>query len=126
MRAGGYGFTVAEVLVAVVVLTVGVLVLVGSSALATRMIGLGRQATVAATMAAGRVDRLRRVALATRPPCTGPEWRSDSLTEAGVAQSWRILDPTGLARRLQLIVRYRTPSGSTTDTITTAFLCSPP
>ncbi|CAN5739424.1 hypothetical protein BH24GEM1_BH24GEM1_07200 [soil metagenome] len=123
MRARKYGFTVAEVLVAVVVLTVGVLALVGSSAHMSRMIGRGRHATVAAMLAASRLERLRLVARSTSPPCASPEWQDGSAVEAGVLQSWEILDPAGVARRLQLIVRYRTPVGLATDTVVTAVLC---
>ncbi|MBA3893069.1 MAG: hypothetical protein H0X69_05165 [Gemmatimonadales bacterium] len=123
MRARKYGFTVAEVLVAVVVLTVGVLALVGSSAYMSRMIGRGRHATVAAMLAASRLERLRLVARSTSPPCTAPEWQGGSAAEAGVLQSWEMLDPAGVARRLQLIVRYRTPVGLATDTVVTAVLC---
>jgi Tfp pilus assembly protein PilV len=114
-----------EVLVAVVVLAVGVLALVGTSAQISRMIGRGRHSTVAALLASGRIERLREAARSTSPPCTGAEWRSDSAAEAGVLQSWQILDPAGAARRLRLIVRYRTPSGLATDTILTAVLCRP-
>jgi Tfp pilus assembly protein PilV len=125
MCANRYGLTVTEVLVAVVVLTVGVLALVGSWAQVSRMIGRGRHATVAAMLAAGRVERLRVVAGSTSPPCTSPEWRDGSADEAGVAQSWEVLDAAGLARRLRLVVRYRTPLGITTDTIVTAVVCAP-
>ena len=125
MRASRYGLTVAEVLVAVVVLTVGVLALVGSSAQVSRMIGRGRQATVAAMVAAGRVERLRRIALSTSPPCASPEWRSDSAAGVGVTESWHILDPAGVVRRLQVVVRHSTPTGLATDTVATALLCGP-
>ena len=45
------GFTIVEVLVAVMVLAVGVIALVGSSATITRMIGRGRHDTRAALVA---------------------------------------------------------------------------
>ncbi len=125
MYASRYGLTVAEVLVAVVILTVGVLALVGSSAQVSRMIGRGRQATVAAMIGAGRVERLRRIALSTSPPCMSPEWRSGSAVGPRVTESWHILDPSGLVRRLQVIVQHRTPSGVATDTVATALLCGP-
>jgi hypothetical protein len=125
VRASRYGLTVAEVLVAVVMLTVGVLALVGSSAQMSRMIGRGRQATVAAMVVAGRVERLRRIALSSNPPCTSPEWRSDSAAGVGVTESWHILDPAGLVRRLHVVVRHRTPTGLATDTLATALLCGP-
>lgn len=123
MRANRYGLTVAETLVAVVVLTVGVLALVGSSAQVSRMIGRGRHATLAAMVVAGRIERLRQIARSTSVPCTSADWRSDSAAGAGVTESWRILDPAGVVRRIQLIVRHRTPGGLATDTVATAFLC---
>lgn len=123
MRANRLGLTVAEVLVAVVVLSVGVLAWVGSAALVSRMIGRGRHATVAAMAVAGRVERLRQVAGSTSPPCTSAEWRSDSAAGPGLTESWDILDAEGLVRRLRLIVRHRTPTGLATDTVATAVLC---
>lgn len=125
MNASRCGLTVAEVLVAVVVLTVGVLALVGSSAQMSRMIGRGRQATVAAMVAAGRIERLRGIALATSPPCAGPELRSDSATGPAVTESWQVLDPAGAVRRLHVVVRHRTPTGLATDTVATALSCVP-
>lgn len=125
MRESRQGLTVIEVLVAVMVLTVGVLALVGSSAQVSRMIGRGRHATLAAMLATGRIERLIAVASSTRPPCTAAEWRSDSAVEAGVSESWHIVDRAGIARRLQLTLRYRTPLGLSTDTVVTAVLCWP-
>ena len=125
MRSSRYGLTVAEALVAVVVLTVGVLALVGSSAQVSRMIARGRHATVAAMVAAARVERLRQIARSTSPPCTSSEWRSDSAAQVGVTESWHILDAAGIVRRLQVVVRHRTPTGVATDTVVTAFLCGP-
>ena len=60
MRFIRFGVTVAEVLVAVVVLTVGVLALVGTWARTSRMIGLGRHSTVAALAASSRIEWLRQ------------------------------------------------------------------
>ncbi|HET6345602.1 MAG TPA: prepilin-type N-terminal cleavage/methylation domain-containing protein, partial [Myxococcota bacterium] len=70
MRQARAGFTLVEVLVAVVVLGIGVLALVGSSAMVTRMIGRGQMGTRAAQVASKRLDSLRIVAYATTPRCT--------------------------------------------------------
>jgi Tfp pilus assembly protein PilE len=125
VRTRKTGFTVAEVVVAVVVFTVGVLALVGAFAAMGRMIGRGSQATVAAAVLAGRIEELHRIAGSTRPPCTAPEWRSGSATEAGVTHDWDVLEPTGVARRVRLVVRHHTPTGTATDTAMTAVLCEP-
>jgi prepilin-type N-terminal cleavage/methylation domain-containing protein len=53
------GFTIIEVIVAIMVLTVGLLGLVTTAALVTRMIGQGQRSAVAGTFAAQRMERLR-------------------------------------------------------------------
>jgi Tfp pilus assembly protein PilV len=117
------GFTMAEVVIAAVVLTVGVLALVGSAALTTRMTGQGRHSTHAGQVAAARIERLRQIAFSTAPPCTGAEWRSDSAVGAGLTESWRILDAAGPARRVLIVLRSRHPTGLSSDTVVTGFLC---
>ena len=57
--AGRSGFTIAEAVVAVVVLSVGVLALVGSAALTSRMVGRGLHSTRTGQVAAARIERLR-------------------------------------------------------------------
>jgi Tfp pilus assembly protein PilV len=123
VRQDERGFTVAEVVVAVVVLTVGLLALAGSFARVSRMIGAGRHATLAAMAAGGRLAWLHRVAHSTSPPCASPEWRSDSAVSAGVMETWRVLDAAGTARRVELVVRHRTAGGPAADTVITAVLC---
>lgn len=122
----GNGFTVAEVLVAVVVLSVGLLALAGSTALAGRMVGLGQQATRVGQAAAARVERLRQVAFSTAPACSAPEWRSDSAGGRGLSESWEILDPAGPVRRVMIVLRSLRPGGTSSDTVLTAVLCGTP
>ena len=64
------GFTVVEVLVAIMVLGVGILALVGSSTLVTRMVGEGKRATFATQIAQQRIEWVRRRAMNTSPQCT--------------------------------------------------------
>ena len=120
------GFTVAEVLVAVVVLSVGLLALAGSTALASRMVGLGQQATRVGLAAATRVERLHQVAFSTAPACSASEWRSDSAGDSGLGESWEILDQGGAVRRVMIVLRSRRPSGTSHDTVLTAVLCGTP
>src|SRR5256886_16370749 len=53
------GFTIVEVIVAILVLTVGLLALVTSAALVTRMIGRGQRSAVSAQYAQRRLEMLR-------------------------------------------------------------------
>jgi prepilin-type N-terminal cleavage/methylation domain-containing protein len=119
------GFTLIEVLVALVLLTVGVMALVGSSAMVSRMIGRGRGSTVAVQVATARLERLRRVAAATSPRCASPQFVSDSTTTSGISERW-IVEPaegSGLSRGVSVILAYRDPQGQVRDTLRTVVLC---
>jgi hypothetical protein len=119
-------FTIAEAVVALVMLSVGVLALVGSAALTSRMVGQGRHSTRTGQVAAARIERLRQIAFSTVPACTGAEWRSDSAGGPGLTESWQILDPAGTARRVRIVLRSRHPTGTSSDTVVTGFLCGSP
>ena len=119
------GFTLAEVVVAIVLLTVGVMALAGSSAMVSRMIGRGRGSTVAVQVATARIERLRRVAASTTPRCLSPEFATDSTTTDGVSEAW-VITPgggTGLTRRVKVILAYGDPRGPVRDTLDTVVLC---
>ena len=75
------GFTIAEV-VAVVLLGVGVMALVSSSAMSTRMIGGGKESTMAAQVGSARIETLRQLAASTTPTCTAAAFKTDSVTDA--------------------------------------------
>jgi prepilin-type N-terminal cleavage/methylation domain-containing protein len=119
------GFTLVEVLVAIIVLSVGLLSLAGTMALIVRMVDRGGQAARAGVIGAARVQWLHQTALGVLPPCGGPGWRSDSAAHPGLAESWQLLDPTGPVRRVQVVLRARHAAGTATDTVTTAVLCPP-
>ena len=127
MRVGSRsGLTIAEAVVALVVLSVGVLALVGSGALTSRMVGQGRNSTRAGQLAAARIERLHQIAFSTVPPCTGGAWRSDSTGGPGLTESWQILAPAGAARRVRIVLRSRHPTGTSSDTVVTGILCGSP
>jgi len=94
------GFTLAEVIIAIMVLTVGLLVLVNSSALVTRMIAQGQRSAVAATDAARILDSLRAVACTARNAGSAVVWRGavpvDSLNwsytaDPAATNHWRLV-----------------------------------
>ena len=116
------GFTIAEVMIAVVLLTIGIMALVGSSAMVTRMIGKGRQSTVTGQMATSQVETLRQLAAATSPPCTHADFKTDSVTTDNVTTKW-VVPANGMARLVVLSVSYPTPRGMVRDTIRTTILC---
>lgn len=82
------GFTIVEVIIAVLVLTIGLLALVTSSALVTRMIARGQRSAVSSTFAAQRLERLRISG------CRAPVGGSEVLYRGGVpvdSLTWRFI-----------------------------------
>jgi prepilin-type N-terminal cleavage/methylation domain-containing protein len=96
------GFTLLEVLVALVILGTGILGLAGSAALVSRLVGDGSRLTLAATVATGRIEYLRSLG------CNGAS--SGSAVTRGIEERWTVA-PRGAqrpgAREVQLSVTYR-------------------
>jgi prepilin-type N-terminal cleavage/methylation domain-containing protein len=117
-----FGFTLIEVLIALIVLGVGVLALTGSSAVVNRMIGRGKVETHAAVLAAGRLEKLR-LAAAISPRCTSPLFRSGGPRwEDGLQESWSV-EPVGQVRRVRVTVAYLTIRGSRSAILETSVSC---
>lgn len=117
------GFTLVEVLVALVILGVGILALTGSSALVTRMIGRGKVETQAALAASRRLEMLRLAAGATDPRCTSADFASGGPVSQGrLTESWTVA-PTGSPRRVRVTVTYLTVRGSRSAVLETAVPC---
>lgn len=115
------GFTILEVLVAVLVLAIGVIALVGSSALVTRMIGQGHRDTRAAAIAEQRLETLRQQAYATTPACTGLAGGTTA-QPGSMTDTWQVAG-AGNTRTLKAIVTYRTNRGTSSDTVITVIRC---
>ena len=103
------GFTIVEVIIAIMVLTVGLLVLVNSSALVTRMIAQGQRSAIAATDAARVLDSLRAIACTSRSAGSAVAWRGgvpvDSLkwaytTDPAAANHYRLVLSSNYKTRL--------------------------
>ena len=119
------GFTIVEVMVAVVMLSVGIMALVGSSALVSRMVGQGKQTTYVGQMATARLDYLRQVAASTSPPCGSALFKTDSLTTNRLREVW-VVGPVVAGdntRLVHAIVRHRSSRRLVSDTLRTTILC---
>ncbi|HEU5186161.1 MAG TPA: prepilin-type N-terminal cleavage/methylation domain-containing protein [Gemmatimonadaceae bacterium] len=96
-------FTLVEVLVALTTLGVGLLGLSASATLVTRMVGDGSRLTVAATVAAARLETLHAI------PCAVAT--SGSAVTRGIEERWTIAPigaPEGpAALEVELSVSYR-------------------
>ena len=116
------GFTLVEVLVAMMVLTVGITALVGSAGVVTRMIGRGEMGARAAQMASWRLDALRLSAYSTTPRCTSGQFVGGGpVTSRGITEKWVITGTT--PRTIIDSVSYRTVKGTKTDVLTTQVRC---
>lgn len=108
------GFTVVEVLVAIMVLGVGILALVGSSTLVTRMIGEGKRATNATQVAQMRMENFRRIAMNTSPQCTGLTATTGTATTGRITEQWTVTVGAGTR---SITVRAIYPDGRGRDTV---------
>jgi prepilin-type N-terminal cleavage/methylation domain-containing protein len=86
------GFTVTEVVVAVMILSVGVLGLAGTSGAVARQMGSSADMTRAAARAASRMERLS--GMSTCPPTTGA---TGTETSNGVVERWSMRGAGGLS-----------------------------
>ena len=120
MKSDTRGFTLIEILIAVVILSVGVLGMVGSAGLASRMIGQGKRNTQAALVAMQRMETIRQSALSTNPRCTA--LASGTATTSGVTETWTITGASR-SRRVRVIVTYPTNRGVATDTVNSVVSC---
>lgn len=102
------GFTIVEILVAVIILSIGVLALASTVGGITRMMSSGQQKTRAATVAASILEGLRNQAYAAIPKCSGLSNGSSTTSLYGTryASSWTI-SGAGTSRDVRIVVAYR-------------------
>ncbi|HUF26703.1 MAG TPA: hypothetical protein VMM18_06950 [Gemmatimonadaceae bacterium] len=103
-----------ELLISVLVLSIGLLALTGASAVILRQITGGAQLGIAATVAQGRLERLR-----------GEDCRliaGGTSTERGITESWTVLRTAG---RVEVVdsVSLRTRAGSRSWTFRSIISC---
>jgi prepilin-type N-terminal cleavage/methylation domain-containing protein len=121
VKASARGFTIAEVLVAIMILSVGVLAIAASSGSVYRMLGYGRLSTEAAHLASTRLELLRRQANTTTPRCTSLANGVDTVT-TGIIESWTV-SGTGLSRSVVVVVHTPTNHGPAHDSIFSVLDC---
>jgi Tfp pilus assembly protein PilV len=110
------GFTIVEVVTALLVLAVGLLGLMGTVAAATRAVAQGHRLQQAGVVAWRQVERLRGGACA--PPGNGT-------FQAGELEVWWSVwsAADGAASRVQVVVRTPTGTGFRTYTLSSLMPC---
>lgn len=111
------GFATVEAIVAILMLSLGMMGLLATAAATTQLVAEGRQQTYASTLAADRFELLRSQDCATLSPGSEPvgrytvSWSDEPL-------------PTGKATKISVKVMSPTPKGSRTDTFSTVVRCT--
>jgi len=100
------GFTLIELMVAIMILTVALLGLAATTTVATQMIGAGGRHTLAASVAQSRFELLRRGSCATLSGGSG--------YTRGMAETW-VIDSVRTAAFITARVTYQTQRGSRTQ-----------
>jgi len=121
--SGERGFTIIEVMIAVVILTVGLLGLTTTSGLVTRMIGRGQRSEVAALLAMQRMERARPAACIPAQRVNGSETLlRGSQVVARIA--WTFTDAGNQSIRLRVVTDYVVSANRIrTDTMETSVVC---
>lgn len=101
------GFTIIEIIIAIIVLTVGLLGLVTTGALVTRMIARGQRSAVATAFAARRLERMRVAACIAAQRVGGQDtlYRGSSWV---VVNTWTFTDAGNQNYRLKIVTQYKT------------------
>lgn len=107
------GFTLLEVLLALTLITVGLLGLAGTLGPISKLAGEGRSRGRAALVLSSRADRLRAEILAAAPACVPPADGAQTHPD-GIAESWS-------TRAVPASVELRIVAGR--DTLITRFPC---
>jgi len=119
------GFTVVEVVVAMLVLIIGATALVGSSGLVSRQIGRGRAISTATQVAVQRLETLRRAANRRTSVggarCLHASFASGTATTRGMSEAWG-LSGTSLRTAVDTVTYART-GGTSLVVLTTLIAC---
>jgi type IV pilus assembly protein PilV len=119
------GFTLVELMIAILVLTIGVMGLVGTSTLVTRQINRSRIGTIATEVGTRRLERLKLAAApngATAACASASFANGGPITARGVTESWTVAN-AGITRTATVTVTYPRVGGTSTITLQTEIGC---
>jgi len=115
------GFTIVEVVVAMMIMTVAVLALASTSGLVSKMILRGHNAEMASAFAMRRMDQLRMTGCTARADGADTLFRGSSNWAA--VNNWVWSDAGKSTYRMKITTRYRSSGAIGTDISETSILC---
>jgi prepilin-type N-terminal cleavage/methylation domain-containing protein len=122
-RNGQRGFTIVEIIIAIVVLTVGLLGLVSTAALVTRMIARGQRSAVASTFASQRMEVLRPAACIAAQRTNGTDTLKRGSAWVAI-NTWTWTAEGGEYYRARIVTTYKTVKNRVrTDTLEVGVPC---
>ncbi|MBI1723748.1 MAG: prepilin-type N-terminal cleavage/methylation domain-containing protein [Gemmatimonadetes bacterium] len=110
------GFSLIELMIAMVILTVGVLGVAASARLVTQMTGSGGRYGGSSVVASSRFEQLRAGDCATLT--------AGSATTGKYSESWTVA-PSGLLRTVTLTISYNDGRGTRSAVFATTISCAP-
>lgn len=125
MTSSQRGFSLIEVMIAMVILTVGILAMGATVGAVTTTLTGSRSATEATQLAVGQMEKLRAAARSTDPNCTSTAFSSTvgSMKQGAVTMTATV-PPTGTSREVRVEVTYPLGRGKTrTETFRTIVPC---
>ena len=114
------GFTIVELMVAVMILSIGLLGLASTGAYVARQVGEGGNATVAATVAQGRFEMAAGVTCGSIPMNS---WQT--ATTRNISEKWFAVDTTNNIKIITDTVTFRTRRGTKSYGFRTMIACRP-
>jgi prepilin-type N-terminal cleavage/methylation domain-containing protein len=111
------GFSLVEVIAAMVILTIGVVGLAASTAAITRLTGQGGLTANSAAVAASRFDVLRAT------PCAS--LAGGTATTGKFSETWTVTTPSTYARNVIDNVTYTASRRTRTSVFSTILSCAP-
>ena len=109
------GFTIIEMLVAMMIFSVGVLAMASTTARVINMLASGQARTVAASVATNRFERLRGV------PCSAHH--TDSATTRGIKEVWTVV-PLSKSDDVTVVLLFAADHGTRSQVYRTFLLCN--
>ena len=120
--SGKRGFTVVEVVVAMMIMTIAVLALASSSGLVAKMLLRGHNAEMASAFATRRIDVLRLSACAAR--ANGADTLYRGVSSWAAINNWVWTDAGNGTYRVKVTTSYRSSNGATgTNVSETSISC---